>query len=85
MPRAAATAARNGIGHGAAGNMPLLNLEAGVAHRAGGIFEQKLLLGKAHLPEQVSRLRVTIIIDGTVPIFCVRTGWWLQMAGSSGS
>jgi hypothetical protein len=57
-----------GIGYGAAGDMPLLNLEAGVAQRAGGILEQKLLLGKAHRPEQVSRLLVTIVIDGMVPI-----------------
>jgi hypothetical protein len=49
--------------------MPLLKLEADVAHGAGGILERKLLLfGKAHLPEQLFRLLVMIVIDGMVPI-----------------
>src|SRR3546814_19531108 len=47
--------------------MPLLNPEAGVAQGAGGVIEQGLLLCGAHLPEQVARLLVVVVVDAMIP------------------
>src|SRR3546814_13637988 len=55
------------IGLGAVGDMPLLNPEVGVAQGAGGVIEQGLLLFGAHLPEQVARLLVVVVVDAMIP------------------
>src|SRR3546814_14116327 len=47
--------------------MPLLNPEVGVAQGAGGVIEQGLLLFGAHLPEQVARLLVVVVVDAMIP------------------
>ena len=53
---------------GAVGNMALLDLNSGITHGAGGIFEQNLLLGGAHLPKQIAGLLIVIVVDSMVPI-----------------
>src|SRR3546814_18100911 len=55
------------IGLGAVGDMPLLNPEVGVAQGAGGGIEKGLLLFGAHLPEQVDRLLVVVVVDALIP------------------
>src|SRR4051812_27427880 len=56
-----------GIGLGAIGDMALLDFETRVTQGAGGVLEQKLLLLATHLPEQVARLLVVIVLDAMVP------------------
>src|SRR6202022_2629629 len=55
-----------GIGLGAVADMPLLNVLRSAADLASRIVEQRLLLGGAHLAEEVARLLVVIVVDTMV-------------------
>jgi hypothetical protein len=45
-----------------------LDLEPRVAHGAGGVLEQNLLLRGTHLPEQIAGLLIVILDEAMVPI-----------------
>src|SRR5580692_6146267 len=47
-------------------HMALLDVQARVAHRAGGVVEEPLLLGGRHQPEKIARLLPVIIVDAMV-------------------
>src|SRR6266446_7360473 len=49
-------------------HMALLDVQACVAHRAGGVFEQRLLLRWGHLAEQVARLLPVVVIHAMIPM-----------------
>src|SRR3546814_16346786 len=70
------------IGLGAVGDMPLLNPEVGVAQGAGGVIEQGLLLFGAHIPEQVARLLVVVVVDEMIPP--VRVALYLERRHDKG-
>src|SRR6266436_514456 len=53
---------------GAVADIPLLDVQFRVAHRACRILEQQLLLRRCHLPEQISRLFPMIVVDAMVPV-----------------
>src|SRR3981081_1477759 len=57
-----------GIGLGAVADMPLLNVLRRAADLAGRIVEQRLLLGRAHLAEEIARLLVVIVVDTMIPM-----------------
>jgi hypothetical protein len=57
-----------GIGLGAIGDMPLLNVLLRAADLASRIVEQRLLLGRAHLAEEIARLLVVIVVDTMIPM-----------------
>src|SRR4051794_6972500 len=54
------------IGAQAIGNVPLLDVQARVAHCAGGVVEEPLLLVGRHQTEKITRLLPVIIIDAMV-------------------
>src|SRR6266481_4854878 len=47
-------------------HMALLDVQARVAHRAGGVVEEVLLLGRSHLAEQIARLLPVVVVDAMV-------------------
>src|SRR5882757_9309281 len=53
---------------GAIGNVPLLDVQPGVAHRPRRVLEQHLLLRRRHLPEQAAGLLPIVIVDTVVPM-----------------
>src|ERR1700754_888557 len=55
------------IGLGAVDDVALFDLAAGVTESAGGVLEQQPLLLAGHLPEQIARLLVVIVVDAMVP------------------
>jgi hypothetical protein len=57
-----------GIGLGAVGDMPLLDMLGGLADLAGRVVEQHLLLLRVHLPEQIARLLPVIVINPVIPM-----------------
>src|SRR5271163_69428 len=57
-----------GIGLGTVADVALLDLQPRIAHGAGGILEQNLLLRGAHLPEQIAGLLIVILDEAMVPI-----------------
>jgi hypothetical protein len=56
------------IGARAVVDVPLLDLQPGVAHCSRRIFEQQPLLLRGHLPEQISGLFPMIVVDAVVPM-----------------
>src|SRR5258707_2806438 len=52
---------------GAVADIPLFDVQFRVAHRARRVLEQQLLLRRCHLPEHVSRLFPTIVVDAMGP------------------
>src|SRR5882757_655295 len=56
------------IGTGAIGNVPLLDVQLGVAHRPRRVLEQRLALSRIHLAEQVARLLPVIIVDAMIEV-----------------
>src|ERR1700730_9766436 len=48
-------------------DVPLLDVQLGVAHRPRRVLAQQLLLRRRHLPEQISRLFPMIVVDAVVP------------------
>src|SRR6267142_5317257 len=52
-------------------DVPLLDVQLGVAHRPRRVLEQHLLLLARHLPEQVAGLLPMVIVDAVVPVGCV--------------
>src|SRR5262249_8320645 len=56
------------IGFGAVGDVAQLDFKSGITHGAGGVLEQNLLLGGAHLPKQIAGLFIVIVNDAMVPI-----------------
>src|SRR6195256_4114369 len=52
----------------AIGDVPLLDVQLGVAHRTRRVLEQHLLLRRRHLPEQVDGLLPMVIVDTGDPI-----------------
>src|SRR3984893_13795641 len=59
------------VGLGTIGDVPLLDMQARVAHRAGRVLEQGLLLGGCHQAEKIARLLPVVIIDPMVPVRAV--------------
>src|SRR6185369_12057128 len=57
-----------GIGLGTIGDMTLLDVLRSTADLASRIVEQRLLLGRRHLAEQIARLLVVIVVDAMVPV-----------------
>ena len=47
-------------------DMALLDVQACVAHCAGGVVEEVLLLGRSHLAEQIARLLPVVVVDAMV-------------------
>src|SRR5258707_12822896 len=47
-------------------HMALLDVQTRIAHRAGGILEQRLPLRRSHLAEQIARLLPVVVIDAMV-------------------
>src|SRR5277367_1398388 len=64
-----------GIGLGTVADVAPLDLEPRVAHGAGGVLEQNLLLCGAHLPEQIAGLLMVIVVYAMVPIGGVAHDW----------
>src|SRR3979411_2223527 len=56
------------IGTGAIGNVPLLDVQPGIAHRARRVLEQRLALSRIYLPEQVARLLPVIIVEAMIVV-----------------
>src|SRR3984957_8457580 len=56
------------IGFGAIGDVPLLDVFGGCADLAGGVVEQGLALSGVHLPKQVARLLIMVVVDPMVPV-----------------
>ena len=56
------------VGAQAIGDVPLLDVQACIAHRPGSVIEQHLLLGGRHQPEQIARLLPVIIIGVMVVV-----------------
>src|SRR5207302_11405849 len=48
-------------------DMALLDVQARVAHCAGGVLEQRLPLRRSHLAEPIARLLPVIIIHAIIP------------------
>src|SRR3546814_6907250 len=62
------TRAVGGVGLRAVADVALLDEVRGVAHRAGGVVEQRLLLCRGHQPEQVAGLlEVVVVVVAVVP------------------
>src|SRR3984893_4797521 len=57
-----------GIGLGAIGDVPPLNVFGGCADMAGRVLEQSLALSGVHLAEEIARLLIVVIIDAMVPV-----------------
>ena len=57
-----------GIGLGAIGDVPPLNVFGGCADLAGRVLEQSLALSGVHLAEEIARLLIVVIIDAMVPV-----------------
>src|SRR3546814_5313934 len=56
------------VGRRAVADVALLDEVRGVAHRAGGVVEQRLLLRRGHQPEQVAGLlEVVVVVVAVVP------------------
>src|SRR5438132_7390494 len=49
-------------------HMALLDMRPCITHRAGGVLEQRLLLRRCHLTEQIARLLPMVVIDAMVPV-----------------
>src|ERR1700737_4473832 len=62
------TGAVGGIRLGAVGDVALLNVLRGAANLTGGIVEQRLLLRRRHLAEEIARLLPMIVVDTMVPV-----------------
>src|SRR6202790_5214769 len=56
---------------GAVGDVPLLDVQLGVAHRPRRVLEQQLLLCWRHFSEQGAGLFPVVIVDAVVPVRCV--------------
>jgi hypothetical protein len=56
------------IGTGAIGDMALLDVQLGVAHRARYVLEQQVALSRSHQPEQFARLLPVIIVDAMIEV-----------------
>src|ERR1700679_896918 len=56
------------IGFGAIGDVALLNGLGGRPYLAGCIFEQRLALSSIHLPKEVPRLLIVVVVDAMVPV-----------------
>jgi hypothetical protein len=52
----------------AVGHVPFLDVLRSLADLAGGVVEQRLLLCRIHLPEQVARLLPVIVIHAVIPV-----------------
>src|SRR6266702_7591983 len=57
-----------GIGFRAVGDVALLDVDCRSADRASCVVEQHLALGRIHLPEQVARLLIVVVVDAMVPM-----------------
>src|ERR1700736_1528072 len=53
---------------GAVGDVPLLDVQLGVAHRPRRVLEQQLLLYWRHFSEQVAGLFPMVVVDAVVPV-----------------
>src|SRR3954453_9140620 len=53
---------------GAIANVPLLDVQLGVAHRPRRVLEQQLLLLRGHVPEKVAGLLPMVVFDTVVPV-----------------
>src|SRR5882757_4209344 len=53
---------------GAIGDMTLLDVQPGVAHRPRGVLEQQLLLLRRHFAKEVAGLLPMIIVNAVVPV-----------------
>src|SRR3984893_19279012 len=47
-------------------HMALLDVRPCIAHRAGGVLEQRLPLRRSHLAEQIARLLPVVVVDAMV-------------------
>jgi hypothetical protein len=56
------------VGFGAIGDVPLLDVFGSSADLAGGIIEQSLALSGVHLPKEVTRLLIVVVVDAMVPV-----------------
>jgi hypothetical protein len=56
------------IGAETIGDVPLLDVLARIAHRAGRVLEQRLLLGGCHQAEKIARLLPVITIDAMIAV-----------------
>jgi len=56
------------IGAQTIGDVPLLDVLPRVAHRAGRVLEQRLLLLRRHQPEQIARLLPVVIVGVMVVV-----------------
>src|SRR5713226_3415766 len=57
-----------GIGLGAIGDVPLLNVLGGCTDLAGRILEQRLALNSVHLAEEIAWLLIVVLIDPMIPM-----------------
>src|SRR5216684_5840628 len=57
-----------GIGLGAIGDVPLLNVFGRCADLSRRVVEQRLALSGVHLAEEIARLLIVVIIDSIVPV-----------------
>src|SRR5712671_4583573 len=48
--------------------MALLDVRPCITHRAGGVLEQRLLLRRGHLAEQVAGLLPVVVIHAMIPM-----------------
>src|SRR5262244_1107399 len=62
------TAAVSRIGAQTIGDVALLDVPARIAHRAGRVLEQSLLLRECHQTEEIARLCPVIAVDIMVPV-----------------
>ena len=64
-------------------HMALLDVQARIAHRAGGVLEQRLPLRRGHLAEQIARLLPVVVIHAMIPMrpVAVRRHWRLGKIG----
>src|ERR1700719_2568828 len=57
-----------GIGLRAVRDVSLLDVHGGPANRASRVVEQRLALGRIHLPEQVAGLLIMVVVDAVIPM-----------------
>src|SRR5438552_6255738 len=62
------TGAVGRIGTAAIGDVALLDVQARIAHRAGRVVEECLLLGECHQAEEIARLLPVVVVDAVVPV-----------------
>src|SRR5438477_7939824 len=64
-------------------DMALLDVRPCIAHRAGGILEQRLPLRRGHLAEQIARLLPVVVIHAMIPMrpVAVHRHWRLGKIG----